>query len=989
MSVLTGVMWRCLVGGVAAAVYAGASATPALAQRRATSQSAPVVRAVTGLTSTASFLWVANAGRPQSPMPFRRGSDSSTTAVRAETKGEEIAIVRVPVPAAVRLDAVMTLRSATYKVTVGRHVQLLGAASGRIDPSRDSMLVVAFRVSRRAPAGRSLAGTAEFTVGTVTSTVAIELDVPPRRQLTLSMEARSLLATRGRWTTMPLRVINGGNIEERAALDVGLPRGWRADVRAASKVQRVAAGQSLPLSLRLFIPAQANSGLVMLPVRLVRPGERDTTEQLQVDVIADYARENSGPAVTTSMISGRTADRQTVTAYALDISGNLSDSTSMTGRLSYAGALALSGTRGLLLSRSGMLTGAPTLDIRNPSLHLQAGSALVTQAELAGYNLAGVGGALDIQRKSLSLRAFDLQPLGNVMTASFLPVGRGRMQGVEAGLVQPGYRLSAFGSQLEDAFSKRTLLAYGVRAGIGAAGGAQFLSELAYRDAGHQRGLGASAVFVRTGQRSFIEARVLHAPGGSAGFARATDDISLSASRSVGTHGFVALNGWTQRDANPMLGALKNGGWSLAPSFDMSRIGTLGVDIRGTRFHSTLEGTRIGSEEVSAGGMWSRNVVGTSFVARSTLARIDRDLADSLWSTRSRQWRLDHSVSLLRGSSRGTVQANWTYQQFSAIAGSFPAQQSMHVRAERIRPRLSLPLSFEGDVQRMQVGVTGPVYWSTRAAATLDLRMGLSVTVAAERNPFMNMMMGSRGTPMAYTIRVDRTNMLPRMFTGARNQIFRDDNGNGRRDRHERGVGGIVIRCGARQVQTDAEGRFHCADREQLIDARTVPVGLLASSMKITVGEPVALRILQPVRVALEVASTDSLRLRKAMLTDAVVYARDTTGMTWYARSDTSGTFILDALPTGRYMVGVDASALEEPLSMATAEPVVEVGGNAHTDLVTIAMRARPIRVKTFDSSSPGSVPTAAPAPVPTRRLRKAPRSVREQNSVSARPRAQ
>lgn len=288
---------------------------------------------------------------------------------------------------------------------------------------------------------------------------------------------------------MPLRVINGGNVEERAALDVGLPREWRADVRAASKVQRVAAGQSLPLSLRLFIPAQANSGLVMLPVRLVRPGERDTTEQLQVDVIADYAREQSGPAVTTSMISGRTADRQSVTAYALDIAGNLSDSTTVNGRFSYAGALALSGTRGLLLSRSGMLTGAPTLDIRNPSLHLQAGSALVTQAELAGYNLAGVGGALDIQRRSLSLRAFDLRPLGNVMTASLLPIGRGRMQGMEAGLVQPGYRLSAFGSQLEDAFSKRTLLAYGVRAGIGAAGGSQFMSELAYRDAGYQRGL--------------------------------------------------------------------------------------------------------------------------------------------------------------------------------------------------------------------------------------------------------------------------------------------------------------------------------------------------------------------------------------------------------------------------------------------------------------------------------------------------------------------
>jgi hypothetical protein len=883
----------------------------------------------------------------------------------------------------------MTLRSATYKIVVGRHVQLLGAMSGRIDPSRDSTLVVAFRVSRRAPAGRSLAGTAEFTVGTVTSTVAIELEVPARRQLSLAMETRSLLATRGRWTTMPLRVINGGNIDEQAAVDVGLPQGWRADVRAANKVQRVAAGQSLPLSLRLWIPSQANSGLVMLPVRLVRPGERDTTEQLQIDVIGDFAREHAGPSVTTSMLSGRTADHQSVTAYALGITGNLSDSTTVTGRVNYAGALSLSGTRGLLLSRSGMLTGAPTFDIRNPSLHLQAGSALVTPAELGGYNLAGVGGALEVQHAKASVRAFDLRPLGNVMTASLMPVGRGRMQGAEVGYVRTGLRASAFATRLEDAFTQRTLAAYGVRATIGEAGRVQFMSELAYRDAGYQRGIGASAVFQHTGARSFIEARVLHAPGGSAGFARATDDLSLSASRSIGTRGFVAVNGWTQRDANPMLGALKNGGWSLAPSIDMPHVGTVGFDLRGTTFQSTLAGTRLGNSELGAGGMWSRTVAGMSLMARSTLARIDRDITDSVWATRSRQWRLDHSVSLLRGTAHGSVQANWTYQQFSAIAGSFPAQHSMHLRAERVRPRLSLPLYFEGDVQRMQIGTAGAVYWSTRAAATLDMRFGMSITLAAERNPFMNMMAGSRGTPMAYTVRVDRTNSMPRLFTGARNLVFRDDNHNGRRDRHEPGVAGVVVRCGARLVQSNGEGRFNCSEREQVVDARTIPVGLVANSVKVVPGMPVALRVLQPVRVALQVVGTDSLRLRAAMLAEAVVYARDSAGATWYARNDTSGHFVLDALPGGRYTISVDASALDEPLSMVTTEPTVVIGGSEPTSVVTIPMRARPIRVKTFDATSPGALPQTAPTPTPTRRLRKAPRAVLERNAPSSTPRVQ
>jgi hypothetical protein len=261
--------------------------------------------------------------------------------------------------------------------------------------------------------------------------------------------------------------------------------------------------------------------------------------------------------------------------------------------------------------------------------------------------------------------------------------------------------------------------------------------------------------------------------------------------------------------------------------------------------------------------------------------------------------------------------------------------------------------------------------------------------MAAERNPFMNMVSGSRRTPMAYTLRVDRTSVLPRLLSGARNQVFRDDNGNGRRDRQERGVAGVVIRCGARLVQTDGEGRFSCAEREQLLDARTVPVGLLAPTMAVSYGAPVALRVVRPVHVALTLTGSDSLRLRAMMLTDAVVFARDTAGGVWYARTDDRGQFVLDAIPTGRYTIGVDASALEEPLSMTDAEPVVQIGGAQTPELVTISMRARPIRVKTFDATTPGTRVLPVTPPPPTRRLRKAPRAQIERSVAPARPKVQ
>jgi hypothetical protein len=125
------------------------------------------------------------------------------------------------------------------------------------------------------------------------------------------------------------------------------------------------------------------------------------------------------------------------------------------------------------------------------------------------------------------------------------------------------------------------------------------------------------------------------------------------------------------------------------------------------------------------------------------------------------------------------------------------------------------------------------------------------------------------------------------------------------------------------------------------------------------------------------------------MLTDAVVFARDSAGGVWYARSNDRGQFVLEALPSGRYTIGVDASALEEPLSMSDAEPVVQIGGAETPELVTISMRARPIRVKTYDATTPGARVIPVTPPPPPRRLRKAPRAQLERSVDSARPKVQ
>ncbi len=889
-----------------------------------------------------------------------------------DTRGSELLVVRVAIPSPMRADRREANRRVQYRVTVSRFVQVVGTTSGFVDLARDSALVLALQLSRRAPAGRSQAGTVEFTLGEATAQVAIDAEVPVMRRLALSVPPQGLAASRGRWNQLSFRLSNDGNVPELPAIRVDAPSEWRVEVRQLETSEKqsrtIESGASRMMALRIWIPSSANHGTVMVPLQLARADSAPLVVQVPVDVLPDVTGTAAGPTLTTSYVAGQSGETQALQGYAVSLGGPLSDSLRIAGRFSYAGTSAALGGAGFALARAGVLTTPPSLELEHPRVHLSAGATSGAFPELGGQFLAGLGGAARVRRGALQARAFDLRPLSLRQQFTIAGHAPGRFSGGELGFDQARARAAIFGASLDDPTTRRALDVWGIRGGLGSTLGTGISSELAYRRHADGAGLGFAMSARVVGHRSSLDIRALHAPGGSRAFARASDEVLASATQMIGRRSYVAVGGWTQRDDNLAVGAARNRGWYATPTFALWRSGSIGLEARGQSFSAGTDQGRVGTKELAGGGTISLTVAGTQFTGRTLLAQLDRSLGvPDLSPLSSRQWRLDHMVLASRTGIRGGVSVSYVRQQYSAMSGAMPGQQSMSVRLDRIRPFLTRSLLIDAEWQRMAVGRmavgrTMPASTIARASVSVPLVAGMRVALGVERNPFMSLATSSGRAPLLYSLRLDRATALPRLFSSARGLVFRDENANGRRDRGERGVAGVVVVCGGSRVATDKNGRYACAQARHEVDARTVPTGLVAARPRVDHGEAIALHVVQPLHITLRVPSSDSSRISRAALSQVVVSARDSSGYAWRARALGDGRYVVDALPVGRYELTMDASAADEPLSLTGAAPMIDIGANADAHEVALDVRPRPLRMRSFTPEAPGLVPTDSSA---------------------------
>lgn len=869
-------------------------------------------------------------------------------AMRVQAGSGSIAVLRIPVPAAFRV-AGETVDGVSFQVFSGRAVRVLGNDRGAVGGTEPSVRVT-LNVLRSAHAGRTAEAMVEFSdaTGRVVG-VPLDIDVPEQRHLQLVVPDAFLAGVRGTWTAVRYEIRNAGNNGEQVVLSSVLPQGWRVGSDDLSGVWSIASGDVRRGALRLWIPP--GYALGQSPVRLVlsAAGAIVASTDVYVDVRETQTGVRTGPQMALTAVAAAAPDGQLATGYIATVNGAIADSVFVSARVSMASVA--DNAAGYGLARAGAGYGPPVVSLKSPHLDITAGALGLQQSELGGFFLNALGAASTVRAGSYSMGAFASRPFG-FSPRHPLATAAGRFTGAEVARRDGWGTTRLQGVSLRDGVIERTLDALSVSTEVASLGGGQLVSEVGYRSFTGGSGIGVAGNYRRARAGSLLDLRVMHAPGGSRAFARATDDIGATLSQRVTPNTTVSAGGWRQHDDNSTLGALDNTGWFVNPMFDIRSLhSTIGIEGRGTRFSSAGAGGRFENAEQQLAGLLDGNYgpaytsvrVGYGRVLRS-IGLAQTTLPDAVGR------RLETRVASGLRTGSGQFELLYLSQQYSGADALFPEQQSVTARLDRVPlPFLAaVPVFLNGDAQRFVAGTSGAATWSARGglSATLPGMLG-GVAVQAEYNPFI-MAIGGGRRGLLYTLRLDRTIGLPR-FAPARDQrVFVDANGNGMLDRGERRVPRAVVECGQLVLSTDAEGRFACpAGVAVQVDPRSVPVGLLAPPVRRASASrgDIALRPVQSRVIKLFVAPADSMRVSAAELSKAIVIARDAAGTLWVARAGSGGEFSFDALPPASYELEVDASAISEPLRPASTPTLIIRDGEVGPP-VQIEMKARDIRVK-------------------------------------------
>jgi hypothetical protein len=264
------------------------------------------------------------------------------------------------------------------------------------------------------------------------------------------------------------------------------------------------------------------------------------------------------------------------------------------------------------------------------------------------------------------------------------------------------------------------------------------------------------------------------------------------------------------------------------------------------------------------------------------------------------------------------------------------------------RPPLGFrrPLRVELAAERVGGSTTAARSLMLMAGLELDLPFESSLKMSAERNPYIVPLAGA--SDWMYVVGISHALTLPRLTgRGTRGVVFRDVNGNGRRESAEPGFAGVMLRRGAEVAITDNRGAFVLMGDEASpyeVDARSLPLGWIPVSTAVPAGtRQIGALPVAPLEVELSIDEADTARVSTDRLADLVVTVHDSVGREWASRRVSNTRVVFDAVPPGTYTVVVDASGTSEPLRPTGDVRAVVATGRAPT-LIRVVMRPRQLR---------------------------------------------
>jgi len=872
-------------------------------------------------------------GSGASPMagrsPLTAGATVEPVIVRGQPRTYQV--ISVPLP-----DTFRTRASIGYTVEAEAGFNVIGRRSGTLDPREHNSALVTIGLPASAEAGRVDAAAVVFVSSSDTVVVPVIVDVTPVRRIVLGARSRIDDLQPGERFDITFTVTNLGNAHDTVSVALTTPEDWRVS-RTMFEPVVIAAGKSHGFTTRLNVPNNSGTGGFFVRVRATGVDTTGVQERTITLTVGERIVENTppGPVLRTGFGTVSVDGASPEGIVQASVSGTVAADVSVDARIATTPNLGSNAVRGL--NRVGAFIGEPRLTLWAPTWRFEAGSSVTRFTDLTGVNAGASGVAFAFDGAEYEAGLLLGRPL---YTDNF---DRGHLFGVRGGTNIGPARVSAAISSLDArAASQQKLTAVGVEGEMDALGLGTFGTELAWREYEQGNGLGWRVSFLRQNDRGHVNARVVHAPGGSAAFAQAVDEVTLSADRSFGRF-HMSASLLSASDDNPAFDAMTSHAWAITPQYQLTGNTAVRLSARGAAY-DVRGATAFGNREagVVAGVTSQRNQL--FYSVELGVERFTRSITldDQSFKASAPRYSWRGGASYLMPYGVLQLETSWDKTSDETVS---PNQLLIMMRADRMRFEF-LPSSMYLNAEVAHQRWSGErSFVTTRLGAGYTTPFGFDVSASIERNPLASGLFGR--TPIVFALRVDRMIQLPRLPYGSyRGRVFQDLNANGAWDVDEPGAAHVTVKRNGVRAVTDRNGVFTFwesrAPAPVEVETATLPHGwILAGPPAVT--RDIPLTSTSSVVVTLELGTPE--RARGVDVSQAIVVARDAAGREWIARRNGAETAIFDALPAGSYTLDFNFATSGEPLRPDRAY-TVDVHGNGSQN-VTVRVQGRPLRFRT------------------------------------------
>ncbi|HEY4733801.1 MAG TPA: hypothetical protein VIH53_04555 [Gemmatimonadaceae bacterium] len=866
-------------------------------------------------------------------------------------------VVSVPVP-----DALLQSVEVEVSITARGEFSVLGSPTRIINPLAGHQIVgITIGIPAAARAGRRLAAEVAFAApASPTVLVPVEIDVNLIRSIALRQTA-SVNAQAGSDVVLPFSVANRGNGDERLATEVTVPGGWSTGQIKEITRLTLSPGESVTRQIRLKVPLRASTGTSFVQVDVLAGSDTVAVRTMTIEVFNDGSiGRQSGPVVITALTRALDEHGQPSDLLTLAANGALYDSVRIDGQLSI-GALP-GAAAGYAYAHLGTYQSPAAVTLSAPHAQLGLGLTGGSFSELTGLYTYGQGAHFYLQRNDWNLLA-----LGAVSLRTPFTNDREPMLGLRAEHRLGVASVSGSVTHLGEAGPySRHLDALG----LGAVAPVYFMGtlrmEVAERRYKSGEGVGWSSELVRSLGDNNLQLRATHAPGGSDAFARSTDELLANVTQRISSRVLIGGSAWRTTDATSVFSGLETKGFAVRPQFRLGGATTLALEARSYFYDATSRpgvsstGTGFGSREEQLGAILSASVRRFYLNANAYLGNLTHTATLSGQLTTTERVPRNYWTAAAGWSGvPGFLEVQTRIEQTRNQSGLVLQQNIFGIRGDAVILPWLYGIRAVGEAQRV-VGFGDWRASTVRGGLAVPLTNGLAFSFGVERNTIFRASDGS--VPWIVGARIEHASTLPMLRTpGTSGYVYRDLNGNQRRDEGEPGVAGVIVRRSGQTAVADDRGRYRVggdAHQEITVDEASLPDGLSPNG---TSRHDLALTQSGDAEVELVVAQRPGLTPIRVDFSKAHITARDNAGREWSATMTGPAIASFLSLPIGTYQLEFDLSEIGEPLVPREPIPLLMiVSRNAKP--CTVTLDPRPVQL--WDGSGRNELhQKAAPPP--------------------------